>query len=177
MKQTEKDQSRPDALITHERLREVLHYDIETGVFTWLKTISSHAVTGKSAGSKKARGQIAIQIDGEMYTANRLAVFWVTGTWPDGVVIPRDGNIENRSFGNLVVASKSARMQRQSKPHKRSTSGILGVTFHKQSGKWAVQLVKKGVRKRHYGLFASKDQAGEQYRLIKRRLHGLHPSP
>ena len=39
--------------ITAERLREILHYFPETGVFMWKQTLGSRAIAGKIAGESK----------------------------------------------------------------------------------------------------------------------------
>src|SRR5690606_5927947 len=80
--------------LTAARLRELLHYDPETGIFIWLPKPQSafsksrhHKAAytryaGKVAGSLKKRGYCYIKIDGVMYGAHRLAWLYVHGCWP-----------------------------------------------------------------------------------------------
>ncbi len=67
--------------LTPARLREMLSYDPETGIFVW----AGHGrgiPTGKRAGSVDPNGYRYIKIDRCDYLAQRLAWFWVNGTWP-----------------------------------------------------------------------------------------------
>ena len=67
--------------LTAERLRERLHYDAETGVFT-RRVGSSNARSGDVAGSVHSTGYVRIGIDGWKYTAHHLAWLYVHGVWP-----------------------------------------------------------------------------------------------
>ena len=69
-------------LVTAKRLKELLHYDPETGLFTRLITTSSRARAGMVAGSLHGEGYLSIRIDGRLYLVHRLAVFYMTGRWP-----------------------------------------------------------------------------------------------
>ena len=60
------------ASLTAARLREVLHYDPATGVFTWLKA-RIRALVGKAAGNLQSKGYLTIQVDGRQYLSHRLA--------------------------------------------------------------------------------------------------------
>lgn len=67
--------------LTPERLRELLHYSPETGVFTWLKKLKHNLPIGSKAGT--ARGNyLHIGIDQKRYYAHRLAWFYVHEKWP-----------------------------------------------------------------------------------------------
>ena len=67
--------------LTAERLRERLHYDAGTGVFT-RRVGSGHARAGDMAGTIHSTGYVRISIDGGKYTAHHLAWLYVHGVWP-----------------------------------------------------------------------------------------------
>jgi hypothetical protein len=73
------------AEITAERLREVLLYDPETGVFRWWVPTSRKSPfrVGKIAGSYHRDGYREIRIDKRLYRAHRLAWLYMTDKWPD----------------------------------------------------------------------------------------------
>lgn len=92
--------------LTPERLRELLHYCPETGVFTWLKKLKHNRPIGSKAGT--ARGNyLQIGLDQTRYYAHRLAWFWVNGAWPENQIdhINRAG-MDNR-IANLRDVSRS----------------------------------------------------------------------
>lgn len=162
--------------LSHHHLLSILTYCPETGVFWYRRTVHSHALKGSVAGSVKANGSRSIQIEGKVFKASRLAWFYVTGAWPEGVIICVDGDLDNLAIGNLRDVSRSEAMQRQRVAHCRNQSGHVGVTLHKQTGKWQVQLVRKGDGRRYYGLFDDPAEASEHYQSIKRELH-YSPDP
>jgi hypothetical protein len=104
--------------LTAERLREVLDYNPETGVFTWKVRTSIRVVAGKVAGSVGKRGYLIIGVGGRNYYAHRLAWLHMTGEWPIAVPVhlARDGTRRQvRSAGRqdrqgvLCRAARSAR--------------------------------------------------------------------
>lgn len=68
-------------MITHEELLELLHYDKDTGVFTWKKS-RMVVKQGDVAGSKRKDGLVQIGVNKKIYQANRLAWFYVHKKWP-----------------------------------------------------------------------------------------------
>src|SRR5215813_11763574 len=62
--------------ISHERLRELLDYNPETGVFTWNETLAPRARAGDPAGYLTKEGYLRITIEGCVYFAGPLAIFW-----------------------------------------------------------------------------------------------------
>ena len=73
------------ATLSAERLRELLHYDPETGTFTWLRTVSRTEAGNAVAGNINASTGYRISfVDRCRFKAHRLAYLWMTGAWPLG---------------------------------------------------------------------------------------------
>lgn len=70
-------------MITLERLKHILHYDPDDGVWTW-RNPSKHSKGGSGdvAGSWTTGGYWRVQVDGSSYRSARLAWFYMTGEWP-----------------------------------------------------------------------------------------------
>jgi len=119
--------SRP--LITHERLKELLHYDPGTGVFTNRinRGRGASAVrAGDVAGSEHDDGRyIKIQIDGRGYQAGRLAWFYMLGVWPPEQTDHEDLDGTNNRFANLRSCSGSRNHANVAR-RKDNTSGFKG---------------------------------------------------
>lgn len=88
-------------MVGYARLREILEYDAEEGVFVW----------AVSRGFKR-RGTVAsstrITIDGKVYHAGRLAWFYVTGRWPGNRFHHLDGDVSNIRWDNLSNQTKGS---------------------------------------------------------------------
>ena len=79
--------------LTQERLKEILHYDLDTGVFTWVDCNSDKPMNGKIAGTRHNMGYtsigidgkvyLSIGIDGKVYLSHRLAWLYVNGFHPN----------------------------------------------------------------------------------------------
>src|SRR5512142_195792 len=77
----------PNRLPSWERVKEVFHYDPDTGIFTY-KAGYWEKRTGTRAGSVNPTGhpavpRRAIAIDRRAISAARLAWFYMTGEWPE----------------------------------------------------------------------------------------------
>lgn len=70
--------------LTLERLKQVLDYNAETGIFTWKAVLGKNSPIGSRAGSKMSNnlGYRVVVIDGHLYLEGRLAWFYSTGCWP-----------------------------------------------------------------------------------------------
>jgi hypothetical protein len=68
---------------------------------------------------------------------------------------------------------EATRMQNMAnkRRHKNNTSGVKGVHFHRQSGKWRA-VVRIHGKNRHLGLFEDKNEAGRVYFAEAQRLFG-----
>lgn len=84
--------------ILQKRLKELLHYDPETGVFTWLRregksravSVFNSNYAGKVAGNiqtdSSGHKQISIYFDKKAHKAHRLAWLYVYGKMPKGII-------------------------------------------------------------------------------------------
>jgi Demerecviridae HNH endonuclease len=83
----------------YHRVRELLHYEPATGVFTWKVPKSNWVNTGDRAGYVHASGYRFIKIDGKAYRARHLAWLYVYGSLPSRVYsingVRGDNRIEN----------------------------------------------------------------------------------
>jgi hypothetical protein len=69
------------------------------------------------------------------------------------------------------VVDQSGNMQNQCKARKDNKStGLLGATFHKASGKYNAQIFVQGKNK-HLGLFDTAEEAHTSYVEAKRKFH------
>lgn len=142
-------------MLTHERLKEVLNYDQETGVFTWKIRLSRRTHVGERAGvHDKKFDCIHIKIDGKSYLAHRLAWFYVTGVMPTKLVDHRNRIRTDNSYSNLREATP---LQNQ---HNRATA--KGYCWSKQSGKW-VASIRVNYKSIHLGSFDLESDARQAY--------------
>ena len=140
-------------MITQERLKEVLDYNPETGVFQWRECIASNAPAGAIAGTPLKKGYIKISVDDRGYLAHRLAILYTDGYLPENTVDHIDRVPWHNSRLNLREASQQCQ-SRNCGLNKNNTSGLKGVFWDNGHGKWGAQIVVGGKNKR-LGLFGS----------------------
>jgi hypothetical protein len=132
--------------LTAARLQELLHYNPDTGIFTWRVARNQKAIVGSEAGHKEAKGYRSICIDGKDFKAHRLAWLYVHGRWPKAQIDHRNRVKDANWILNLREAT-NAENQMNTKTRSDNTSGIRGVYFDKNAGKWRAQAVIAGKRK------------------------------
>lgn len=149
--------------LTQARLKELLHYDPEHGLFIWRRSNSNRAPSGSPAGTPDGRGYLQIQVDRRLYKAHRLAFLYMTGAFPDEEVdhINRDG-ADNR-WANLRSATRS-----QNESNKlitsRNTSGYRGVFWEGRCRKWQARGMKDK-KEVYLGLFDDVEEAAAVAKL------------
>lgn len=159
--------------ITAQRLREILHYDPDTGIFRYLVKRGTCA-PGSIAGSVMLRGNWSMGLEYGRYSAHRLAWLYMTGEWPALEVDHIDGNPVNNRWDNLRLATSAQNKQNQHRPRSDNTSGYLGVFLHgfarDGSKRWRARIQIDGKGK-HLGLFKSPELAYSAYLKAKRQIH------
>ena len=86
--------------LSHEELKNILHYNPEIGLFSWLIKPSDKIKIGSIAGSVDKDGYVIITLNSKKYRAHRLIWFYVYGKWPVNEIdhinrIPSDNRIIN----------------------------------------------------------------------------------
>lgn len=117
--------------LTAQRLRELLHYDPETGVFTWIASPRKSIAAGAEAGCVPKPGRkgkyIVITIDKSHHYAHRLAWLYVTGGWPTNNIDHKNGDRFDNRFANLRDVSQRVNRENQTVCNRNNVLGVLGV--------------------------------------------------
>jgi hypothetical protein len=122
--------------LTAERLRELLDYDPETGVFRW----KMNRRRGKVAGTLRPDGYRQIGIDGCLYLEHRLAWLYVNGEWPADEIDHRNRERAGNQVESLRPATRPQNFANSI--GKGSTSGFKGVSAYGQ--KWRARICVEG---------------------------------
>lgn len=154
--------------MTQIELLTMLSYDPIIGKFTWLINKGNKKI-GDIAGSINGKGYLCIQLNGRKYLASRLAFLYMTGSFPNNLVDHIDHDPSNTIWTNLREATFTENNQNKSK-NKNNTTGIKGVSWDSNSNRWKAQIYYNN-KKKHLGLFSSKEEAKEVVELIRAMLH------
>lgn len=155
-------------MLTAERLRAVLHYDPETGIFCWL----AGQRRGEIAGHLD-NGYLRITVDGSPYRANRLAWLFVTGEWPIEQIDHRNLARSDNRWTNLRQAT-NGQNKANSRTYRNNQCGVKGVHHSGDAYRrkpWRAIVYKDG-KTYHLGRYATQDEAGAAYAEAADRLHG-----
>jgi len=152
------------------RLRELLCYDPETGVFVWCVSNGKRAIAGRPAGGISRNGYLRISLENARHYAHRLAWLYVHGVWPQGQIDHINGVKTDNRIANLREATASQNGQNRSTARADSGSGMIGVRLNPMSGRWGAEIVKGG-QKHSLGYFDTPDAAHAAYLAAKRELH------
>lgn len=154
-------------MITHNRLREVITYDPETGIFVW-RVGRQKCKAGAVAGRINI-GYVEIMIDGKMYLGHRLAWFYVHGVWPDG-------NLDHKNLirsANWIDNLRPATVQQNgynrgaARNNKLSTKGVCV----RPGGRYQAQICIEG-KNTYLGMFDTPELAHAAYRAEAEKHHG-----
>lgn len=156
-------------LITADRLREVLRYDAESGLFYWLVNASTRRPAGSIAGRVGQQGYVQIHIDAIGHQAHRLAWLYVHGALPVATIDHINGIRHDNRIANLRELSVLHNSQNRRRPQRNNRLGVLGVRQLK-SGLFQPR-IRVGDRLLYLGSFSTPEEAHQVYVQAKRALH------
>jgi hypothetical protein len=145
--------------LTLKRLRQVLDYNPETGIFT-RKLRGRRGQHRLVAGGKHSKGYITIGIDCKSYLAHQLAWFYVYGKWIPQ--IDHENRIKTDNWiENLRPATTPENLHNAKRP-RHNTSGLKGASFSVPHRKWRSYIQVRG-KHMHLGLFQTREEAHAAY--------------
>ena len=132
-------------MITQSKLKELVHYDPDTGIFIWKKRTSNRIKIGNVVGNLHKYGYIEMRVDGERCLAHRLAWLYVYGYMPKLIDHINRDKKDNR-IKNLREANYSQNAL-NSKIRSDNSSGAKCVYFDKKNKSWEVKIKKEYIKK------------------------------
>src|SRR3990167_8056222 len=171
-------------MLTQKQLKEILHYDPSTGIFTWLKTNRKDLI-GKKTGCvlnsySKNRPTpyktMVISIKRKLYACSRLANLYMTGKLP---IYPKEqmdhinhDSIDNR-WKNLRCVTQSINGRNRTLSI-NNISGFTGVSLCKHNKKWIAHIRINKIFL-NLGYFYDKQKAVNARKFAEKK-YGFHPN-
>jgi hypothetical protein len=155
--------------LDHSKLREILDYDQNTGIFSWKISVSRNIKVGQQAGSKK-EGYRIIRVMGHRLYEHRLAWFYVYRTWPTKDLDHINASFDDNRIENLRETSESQNMA-NARLNKNNRSGFRGVFFNPRKGSWTARITQNR-RKLYIGSYKTASEASDAYNRTARYLFG-----
>lgn len=156
-----------DGEITQELLKEIFHYDEESGNLIYKVSLYKKNMVGKVAGRLGSLGYVAINLNGKLYRAHRLIWMYVYGYFPPNHIdhinlIKHDNRLIN--LREATACENATNKEKQ----KNNKSGYKGVHWNKSTKKWVSQCKTNGIR-HCLGSFDSAELAYNAYREFVRK--------
>jgi hypothetical protein len=98
-------------MLTQERLKELLDYNPDTGVFVWKVAHHKNAIPKTKAGKIYRNGYVLIFLDGRSYVGQQLAWLYVHGQWPDRRLTHINCVREDNRITNLRQKGKTPQLE------------------------------------------------------------------
>lgn len=150
------------------RLRELLEYDPQTGLFRW-KNPGRKQARGWFRGNKSVRTYRRLWVENTHILAHVVAWVLMTGNFPDCEIDHRDRDQSNNIWSNLRLATHEQNMRNQSLS-KRNKTGVRGVSLF-ECGRYRAT-INVDRKKKHLGLFDTVEAATESRKNAEANYYG-----
>jgi hypothetical protein len=167
---------RADNHVSVDQLRQLIVYNPETGKMYWLHrgvewfensgartaqqvcdTWNARYAFEEAFASPNSFGHLTGSVLGRYTLGHRVAWAMHHGAWPSGRIDHINGDPADNSIKNLRLATPEDNARNASRS-RRNKSGVTGVRWYAQSGKWHVQ-ISKNHRNHHIGFFNDFNEA------------------
>ena len=159
----------PHSILTQDEVRRLFTYNPETGDVVRRVSAGRRFAVGTVLKSMNDEGYIRTRINLREYKIHRLIWLYVHGVWPSGDIDHINGIKSDNRLANLRDVPRSLNQLNRHSPSRRSTSGFLGVSLDRQTGRWMAQVGFQG-KMRRIGSFETPEEASDAYRSAKREL-------
>jgi len=151
------------AIITQEELKSQLHYDQNTGIFTW-----KEKKQGRTANlSITPKRYLRIKVLNTVYLAHRLAWLYVYGEFPKIYIDHINRNPSDNRISNLRETTAMQNSQNMTKSNKPLNK--VGVHSLRNGG--YSSSIKVNSKTKWLGTFKTEEEAHQAYLIAKRELH------
>ena len=156
-------------MLTQERLKQLLTYFPETGLFIWNIPVKGTRGKGKEAGTRTKKGYVDVCIEGKKYGLHRLAFLYMLNTLPLCVDHKNTLKWDNR-WENLRPATYETNGYNYG--GRETHSGVRNVYYDPRGKSKYFVFLKVGGKKHHYGFFQTIEEAALVANNARRELHG-----
>jgi hypothetical protein len=118
-------------------------YNAETGVLRFRTGRYAWQKAGGVVTNQNGYQHLMVWYEGSKIQVSRIIWLYMTGKWPELDVEHADGNSLNNCWTNLREATRGQNNFNQAL-RSDNTSGVKGVNFHKNSGKWRARIKYEG---------------------------------
>ncbi|WP_461307649.1 HNH endonuclease [Albidovulum sp.] len=170
-------------------VRDLLHYDPDTGQLTWKPRKPRHfkhcerdpdwvckiwntKYSGRSAFGRRRHGYVAGHILGVNVYAHRVAYVIMTGAWPSGQIDHINGQRDDNRWQNLRLVDPQEN-SRNTAISRCNSSGVVGVSWNREKRRWWAYINEGNRQRRLLGAFRSKADAVAARKAAEKR-YGYH---
>lgn len=129
--------------LTQSRLKELLTYNPDSGVF--VRKVSPHpkVKVGDVAGGVNGEGYVFIRVDGVKHRAHRLACLYMTGSFPEEDTDHINHVRSDNRWSNLRFVSHGEN-GRNTTRYKNNPHGYTGIYYDKANNNWRAAIRYNG---------------------------------
>jgi len=157
-------------MLTQAELKRQLHYDPDTGIFTWIARKYGKNRIGTEAGTRNKLGYVYIWVNNQHHCAHRLAWIYMHGQCDSQMQIDHINQVKHDNrISNLRLVTNQQNLFNTSKKQ-NNKSGWLGVHYSLSKRKY-VAAIKVNYKRIYLGSFDTAEKAGQAYLSAKSELH------
>ena len=155
-------------MLTQEKLKKLLHYNPDTGAFTWLVTRRGNRGVGSPAGCLTRLNYVYITLFGKGHRAHRLAWLYMTGNWPKNHIDHKNRVKYDNRWENLRLVTVQQNKCNVEPYHDRK---YKGVGQYRKNNRWRSSATYNK-KTTHLGVFDCEHEAALVYNQFAMKHYG-----